>query len=91
MAGLAGAALVAQFAVSLIRTAAATLLDMNPSPELTAEVRARLEAEGERWPTCTSGDWVPAIMPRWRWSAPTHPPGAEAYHARLKGFPASAT
>ena len=48
LAGLAGAALVAQFAISLIRRAASALLDMNPSPELAAEVRRRLEAEGER-------------------------------------------
>src|SRR6202012_238409 len=34
VAGLAGAALVAQFAVSLVRRASAALLDMNPSPEL---------------------------------------------------------
>ncbi|MDB5416882.1 MAG: Co/Zn/Cd efflux system component [Phenylobacterium sp.] len=48
LAGLAGAALVAQFAISLIRRAASALLDMNPSPDLAAEVRRRLEAEGER-------------------------------------------
>ena len=47
LAGLAGAALVAQFAFSLIRKAAAALLDMNPSAELTPEVRTRLEAEGD--------------------------------------------
>ncbi|HEY2356893.1 MAG TPA: cation diffusion facilitator family transporter, partial [Phenylobacterium sp.] len=47
-AGLAGAFLVAQFAASLIRRTASTLLDMNPSAELTAEIRTRLEAEGER-------------------------------------------
>ena len=48
LAGLAGAFLVAQFAVSLIRRAGATLLDMNPSPALTAEIRNRLEGAGER-------------------------------------------
>jgi cation diffusion facilitator family transporter len=48
VAGLAGAALVAQFAVSLIRRGSAALLDINPSPALAAEIRTRLEAGGER-------------------------------------------
>jgi cation diffusion facilitator family transporter len=48
LAGLAGAALVAQFAITLIRRGAAALLDMNPSPALAAEVAERLQAEGER-------------------------------------------
>jgi cation diffusion facilitator family transporter len=47
-AGLLGAGLVAQFAVSLLRRGAAALLDMTPSAELAAEIRGRLEAEGER-------------------------------------------
>jgi cation diffusion facilitator family transporter len=48
LAGLAGAGLVAQFAVTLVRRGAAALLDMNPSPELAAEITTRLQAEGER-------------------------------------------
>jgi cation diffusion facilitator family transporter len=48
VAGLLGAGLVVQFAVSLIRRAAAALLDMAPSKELAAEIRGRLEAGGER-------------------------------------------
>jgi cation diffusion facilitator family transporter len=47
-AGLLGALLVAQFAWTLLGRAAPTLLDMNPSPELAAEVRRRLQAGGER-------------------------------------------
>ena len=47
-AALVGAGLVAQFAWSLLRRAGAVLLDINPSPELTAEVRDRLEATGAR-------------------------------------------
>jgi cation diffusion facilitator family transporter len=47
LAGLAGAALVAHFAWRLARRAGAALLDINPAPELTAEVRRRLSAEGE--------------------------------------------
>jgi len=86
LAGLAGAALVAQFAVSLIRKAAAALLDMNPSAELTAEVRARLEAEGERvldlhlWRLGPGHHAAVAVV------SSAHPLGAEAYHARLKGL-----
>lgn len=48
LAGLGGAALVAQFATSLLVRTSKALLDMNPAPELAAEVRRRLEAEGER-------------------------------------------
>ncbi|HEX5378513.1 MAG TPA: cation diffusion facilitator family transporter [Phenylobacterium sp.] len=46
LAALAGAALVAKFAWGLLRRAGAVLLDMNPSAELTAKVKARLEAAG---------------------------------------------
>jgi cation diffusion facilitator family transporter len=85
-AGLAGAALVAQFAVSLIRRAAATLLDMNPSLELTAQVRGRLEAEGERvldlhlWRLGPGHHAAVAVI------AAAHPLPPAAYHARLKGI-----
>jgi cation diffusion facilitator family transporter len=47
LAGLAGAALVAHFAWRLARRAGAALLDINPSPTLTAEVRRRLLGDGE--------------------------------------------
>lgn len=48
LAGLAGAFLVAQFALSLMRRGAGALLDVNPSPELSREVGERLQAQGER-------------------------------------------
>ncbi|MCR5877834.1 CDF family Co(II)/Ni(II) efflux transporter DmeF [Phenylobacterium sp. J367] len=48
LAGLVGAGLVAHFAWRLLRRAGAALLDVNPSPALTAEVRQRLEAGGAR-------------------------------------------
>jgi cation diffusion facilitator family transporter len=86
MAGLVGAFLVAQFALSLIRRAASTLLDMNPSAELTAQVRARLEAEGERvldlhlWRLGPGHHAAVAVV-----SAP-NPQPPEAYHERLKGL-----
>ena len=86
LAGLAGAALVAQFAVSLIRKAAAALLDMNPSAELTAEIRARLQADGEQvldlhlWRLGPGHHAAVAVVSAIR------PLGAEAYHERLKGL-----
>ncbi len=46
LAGLVGAAVVASFAVGLLRSAGAVLLDMNPGADLTADVRTRLEAAG---------------------------------------------
>jgi cation diffusion facilitator family transporter len=85
-AGLVGAFLVAQFAVNLIRRAAATLLDMNPSEALTAEIRARLQAEGESvvdlhfWRLGPGHHAAVAVV------AAEHPQGAEVYHARLQGL-----
>jgi cation diffusion facilitator family transporter len=84
-AGLLGAGLVAQFALSLIRRAAMTLLDMTPSPELAAEIRARLQGEGERvvdlhlWRLGPGHNAAVAVI------AAEHPQPVEAYHARLQG------
>ena len=86
LAGLAGAALVAQFAISLVRKAAAALLDMNPSVELTAAIRARLEAGGEHvldlhlWRLGPGHHAAVAVV------SAAQPLGAEAYHARLNGL-----
>jgi cation diffusion facilitator family transporter len=85
LAGLLGAGLVAQFALSLIRRAAMTLLDMTPSPELATEIRARLQGEGERvvdlhlWRLGPGHNAAVAVI------AAEHPQPAEAYHARLLG------
>ncbi len=85
-AGLAGAFLVAQFAISLVRRAAATLLDMNPSAELTAEICTRLEANGEQvidlrlWRIGPGHHAAVAVV-----KAAT-PQAPEAYHVRLKGL-----
>lgn len=81
--GLVGAGLVAQFAVSLLRRAAAALLDMNAAPALTAEVRRRLEAQGERvldlrlWRLGPGHHAVLAVV------AATRPERPDAYRARL--------
>jgi cation diffusion facilitator family transporter len=86
-AGLAGAALVAQFAIALLRRATGALLDMSPSPELTAEVRARLEAGGERvtdlhvWRLGPGHHAAVAVI------RADDPQAPEAYHARLRGVP----
>ena len=85
-AGLAGAFLVAQFAVSLTRRAGATLLDMNPSAELTAQVRARLEAQGERvedlhlWRLGPGHHAAVAVI------STAHPQPPQAYRDRLSGL-----
>lgn len=88
VAGLVGAALVAQFALSLVLKASAALLDMTPSAELAAEVRARLEAGGGQvrdlhlWrlgPGHFAAVAVVEAGPRER---------LEAVRERLKGIPA---
>lgn len=48
VAGFLGALLVANFAWSLLKRGGMVLLDINPSPELTEEVRQRLSRPGER-------------------------------------------
>jgi cation diffusion facilitator family transporter len=86
MAGLAGAVLVAQFAISLIRRAGATLLDMSPPPELAVQVRERLESDGEAvidlhlWRLGPGHHAAVAVI------RAEHAQPPEAYHARLKGI-----
>jgi Co/Zn/Cd efflux system component len=85
-AGLLAAGLVAQFAWTLMRRAGAALLDINPSPELTAEVRRRLSDEGERvidlhlWRLGPGHHAVIAVI------ATAHPRPVAAYRARLAGL-----
>ncbi len=86
LAGLLAAGLVAKFSISLMRRAGSALLDINPSPELTAEVRARLSAEGEAvidlhlWRLGPGHHAVIAVI------AAAHPRPVEAYRARLAGL-----
>jgi cation diffusion facilitator family transporter len=82
--GLIGAGLVAQFAYTLIRRAGAALLDVNPSPALTEEIRSRLEAAGARvldlhlWRLGPGHHAVAAVL------AADLPAPVEAYRARLE-------
>lgn len=86
LAGLLAAALVAQFAWSLLRKAGAALVDINPSPELTAEVRRRLSNEGEQvidlhlWRLGPGHHAVIAVI------AASNPPPVATYRARLAGL-----
>ncbi|WP_293679283.1 CDF family Co(II)/Ni(II) efflux transporter DmeF [uncultured Phenylobacterium sp.] len=87
VAGLLAAGLVGQFAWTLLRRAGAALLDINPSPELTAEIRRRLSDEaGERvidlhlWRLGPGHHAVIAVI------AAEHPKPAAAYRARLAGL-----
>jgi cation diffusion facilitator family transporter len=85
-AGLVGAALVARFAWSLLSRAGPALLDMNPSPELAAEIRARLAAEGEQvvdlhlWRLGPGHHAAVAVV------SADEPSPVEAYRARLRGL-----
>ena len=86
LAGLLSAGLVAHFAWTLMRRAGAALLDINPSPQLTAEVRRRLSDQGERvidlhlWRLGPGHHAVIAII------AADHPQPAATYRARLAGL-----
>jgi cation diffusion facilitator family transporter len=83
LAGLAGAALVAQFAASLLRRAAAALLDMTAAPELASGVRARLEAEGEQVVDLRLWRLGPGHHAALAVVAAERPQDPEAYRARL--------
>lgn len=86
LAGLLAAFLVGQFAWSLMRKAGAALVDINPSPELTAEVRRRLSDEGERiidlhlWRLGPGHHAVIAVI------AAADPKPVATYRARLAGL-----
>jgi len=85
--GLIGAGLVARFAYTLIRRAGAALLDINPSPVLTQEIRTRLEAAGARvldlhlWRLGPGHHAAVAVV------AADPPAPVEAYRARLEDIP----
>ncbi|HEY8573847.1 CDF family Co(II)/Ni(II) efflux transporter DmeF [Phenylobacterium sp.] len=87
LAGLVGAALVGHFAWTLLKRAGLSLLDVNPSAELTAEIRGRLEADGERvidlhlWRLGPGHHAAIAVV------TDDHPKPVEAYRARLAGLP----
>ena len=83
-AGLIGAGLVAQFAWSLLGRAAPALLDMCPSPELSAEIRRRLSAEGERVVDLHMWRLGPGHFAAVAVIAARAPQAPEAYRARLK-------
>lgn len=86
LAALAGAGLVGHFAWRLITRTGAVLLDMNPSPALTAEIRSRLE----------DADTTILDLHLWRLGPGHHAAvavlqtdkstAADAYHARLNGI-----
>jgi cation diffusion facilitator family transporter len=86
LAGLCAALLVGRFAWSLMRRTGAALLDINPSPELTAEVRRRLSDGGERvidlhlWRLGPGHHAVIAVI------ASAHPKPVATYRARLAGL-----
>lgn len=86
LAGLLAAALVAHFAWGLMKKAGAALVDINPSPELTAEVRRRLSDDGERvidlhlWRLGPGHHAVIAVI------AAAHPKPVATYRARLAGL-----
>jgi cation diffusion facilitator family transporter len=86
LAALAGAGLVAQFAWRLLSRAGAVLLDMNPSPELTAEISRRLEGPGEELLDLHLWRLGPGHHAAIVVIAAEAPLPAEVYRTRLKGL-----
>lgn len=86
LAGLAGAVLLAHFAFRLLVRTGAVLLDVNPSPELTAEIRRRLEGEGERLLDLHLWKLGPGHHAAIVVVEASAPQAAEAYRARLAGL-----
>jgi cation diffusion facilitator family transporter len=48
LAGIVGACVIATWSYALIRDTGAILLDMNPDPHMTANLRAAIETDGDR-------------------------------------------
>ena len=85
-AGVLGAGLIAHFAVTLLRRAGAVLLDMNPSAELTAEIRSRLQSQGERVEDLHLWRLGPGHHAAIVVIAADPPQPAQVYRARLAGL-----
>lgn len=87
LAGLLAAGLVAHFAWSLMRRTGAALADVNPSPELTAEIRDRLASPHDEvidlhlWRLGPGHHALIAVI------AADPPQPAAHYRARLAGLP----
>jgi cation diffusion facilitator family transporter len=84
--GIAGAVVIAHWSVGLVRSAAASLLDMGNDPRLVKRIRAKLESDADR--VCDLHLWrlAPghqALMVSITSDAPLSP---AAYKARLAGI-----
>jgi Co/Zn/Cd efflux system component len=85
--GIAGTVVIAAWAVSLIRSAGAILLDTVPSADLAAAIRARLERDDDKvvdlhlWRLGPGHTGVIASI------VSDHPHEPDAYKARLAQIP----
>ena len=86
LVGLLGAALVASFAVTLLRRAGAVLLDMRPPGDAADRVRARLEVGGDRVSDLHLWRLGPGHLALIAQVTSPSPKPVEAYHARLQGL-----
>ena len=87
LAGLAGAVLLGHFAWRLLAQTGGVLLDFNPSPALTAEIRNRMEAQGERLLDLHLWRLGPGHHAAILVVESANPQMAEDYRARLAGLP----
>ena len=85
LVGLLGAALVASFAVTLLRRAGAVLLDMRPAGDSAEAVRARLEAEGDRVTDLHLWRVGPGHLALIAQVTSAHPREPDHYRRRLEG------
>lgn len=86
LAGLVGAGLVGQFALSLLRRAGAALLDMSAAPALAAEIRARLQGDEGRLLDLRVWRLGPGHHAALAVIAADEPQSADAYRARIEGL-----
>ena len=87
LVGLVGAALVASFAVQLMRRAGGALLDLQADPALAAEVRRRLEADGGRVVDLHLWRLGPGHLALLAQLVAAEPLAPSAYRARLSDLP----
>ena len=87
MMGIVGACVIAVWSWSLIRTSGAVLLDTVPDPELAAQIRERVEVNGDRIGDLHLWRLGPGHLGLIASVVSDHPRAPDVYRARLEGVP----
>jgi cation diffusion facilitator family transporter len=87
LAGIIGAAVIASWSYGLIRDSGAVLLDMVPDRQVAQQIRAAIEADGDRLTDLHLWRLGPGHLGAIAAVATTHPRDAQFYRERLADVP----